>query len=623
MNALLRRYRHSFHLRIFLAMALVVFLFIPGAGYIGYLQARKAIDDQMRQHAVSTVGQITRQVASFIAQHASNVQLIKLLIEHRLIDPANEQALLQYFQLFKQGHPEFVNIYYGDTRGRFIMAPPQSPEVFATYDPRVRPWYRGAVQARTIHWTEVYLFASARQPGITVSAPVLGENGAARGVCAIDLDLSAFSRFLQGIDIGRQGFAYILDKRTGHVIAHPSLGQLPWNMTHIDLMRRCRDDLASRNATSGMTGFQGEQFFTVHTDFPGKDWTVGVTILVSDYMRTIRTVQWTTVTLVFIGIVLSGLLSSILAMTVIRPLRTLQQGIERISRGDLDHKVDINDPDMVSSLAASFNRMALSLRDSLAELKATCAELAEKEKLAVVGRMTAGIAHEIKNPLGVIHGSAQIVVNPDRPWEMRERAARFIIDEVARLDATLKSFLTFARPAKPSFRPIDLLLLLEETLSATEERYRAEGYTIVRDFPDTVPAISADGDQLRQVVWNVAFNAIKAMPDGGLITFRVRVEEVLPAEAGDAAGVIDSPAVARRWVVVTVEDTGCGMDKEQMAHIFEPFVSYRDDGTGLGLSIVHQIVRLHRGHIRIRSRVGEGTAFAIFFPCEAGGDPPC
>ena len=104
---------------------------------------------------------------------------------------------------------------------------------------------------------------------------------------------------------------------------------------------------------------------------------------------------------------------------------------------------------------------------------------------------------------------------------------------------------------------------------------------------------------------------------------RVRVEEGLPPEADQAAGVIDSPAVARRWVVVTVEDTGCGIAEEQVAQIFDPFVSFRDDGTGLGLSIVHQIVRLHRGHIRIRSRVGEGTAFAIFFPCEDGGDPPC
>jgi signal transduction histidine kinase len=623
MKQLLRRGRHSFHLRLFLAMALVVFLFIPGAGYIAYLQARKAIDDQMRQHANSTVSQITRQVRSFIAQHSDNVQLIKLLLEHRLINPADEQALLRYFQLFKQGHPEFVNIYYGDAGGRFVMAPPQAPEVFATYDPRVRPWYTGAARTGLVHWTEIYLFASARQPGITVSAPVFDEHGDLRGVSAIDLDLSAFSRFLQGIDIGRQGFAYILDKRRGHVIAHPSLSQLPYNMRHIDLMRRCRDDLTSRGAAAGMTTFQGEQFYTVHADFPGQDWTVGVTLLVSDYMRTIRAVQWTTLTLVLVGILLSGLLSSTLAMAVIRPLRTLRQGIERISRGDLDHKVEIDDPDMVSDLAAAFNRMAASLRASLTELRATYAELAENEKLATVGRMTAGIAHEIRNPLGVIHGSAQIVVNRDRPWEMRERAARFIIDEVTRLDATLKSFLTFARPANPSFRRTDLLLLLEETLVATEERYREEGYTVVRDFPAMVPAIEADPDQIRQVIWNVALNALKAMPGGGVLSLRLQVEPGPPPVDAGAADVVEAAVVEGRWVVVTVADSGCGIAEEQMRHIFDPFVSYRDDGTGLGLSIVHQIVRLHRGHVRIHSRVGEGTAVALYFPCAEEGNPSC
>lgn len=622
MRELLRRCRHSFHLRLFLAMALVVFLFIPGAGYIAYLQARKAIDDQMRQHAGSTVSQITRQVGSFIAQHSDNVQLIKLLLEQRLIDPADEQALLRYFQLFKQGHPEFVNIYYGDSDGRFVMAPPQAPEVFATYDPRVRPWYTGAAQAGTIHWTAIYLFASARQPGITVSAPVFDEHGGLRGVSAIDLDLSAFSRFLQGIDIGRQGFAYILDKRRGHVIAHPSLGQLPYNMNHIELMRRCRDDLAERGAASGMTVFQGEQFYTVHADFPGQDWTVGVTILVSDYMRTIRAVRWATLSLVLVGILLSGLLSSALAMTVIRPLRTLQQGIERISGGELDHTVDIDDPDMVSDLAASFNRMAASLRESLAELRSTCAKLAEKEKLATVGRMTAGIAHEIRNPLGVIHGSAQIVVNRDRPWEMRERAARFIIDEVTRLDATLRSFLTFARPAKPSFRRTDLLLLLEETLVATEARYRSEGYTVVHDFPAIVPAIEADPDQIRQVVWNVTLNALKAMPGGGVLSLRIHVEPGPPPGHEDAQS--PNPVDAQRpWVVVTVADSGCGIADEHLHDIFDPFVSYRDDGTGLGLSIVHQLVRLHRGEVRIRSRLGEGTVVALHFPCAEEAERSC
>ena len=232
-----------------------------------------------------------------------------------------------------------------------------------------------------------------------------------------------------------------------------------------------------------MTSFQGENFFTAYTDYPGKDWTVGVTISVSDYMKTIRFIKQTTFSLVIAAILLASLLSYLLAMTIIRPLHSLQQGIERISRGDLDYKVAIEDPDIASALACSFNQMAFSLQKSLVELKLTYAELAEKEKLAAVGKMTAGIAHEIKNPLGVILGSAQIVVNRERPWEMREKAARFIIDEVARLDNTLKSFLAFARPPSPTFQETDMIRLLEDTLSATEERYLEEGYTIVRDFP--------------------------------------------------------------------------------------------------------------------------------------------
>ena len=247
---------------------------------------------------------------------------------------------------------------------------------------------------------------------------------------------------------------------------------------------------------------------------------------------------------------------------------------------------------------------------------------AQQLKLASLGRLTAGIAHEIRNPLGVIHGSAQIVVNRDRPWEMRERAARFIIDEVTRLDATLRSFLTFARPAKPSFRRTDLLLLLEETLVATEARYRSEGYTVVHDFPAIVPAIEADPDQIRQVVWNVTLNALKAMPGGGVLSLRIHVEPGPPPGHEDAES--PNPVDAQRpWVVVTVADSGCGIADEHLHDIFDPFVSYRDDGTGLGLSIVHQLVRLHRGEVRIRSRLGEGTVVALHFPCAEEAERSC
>lgn len=621
----LRKYRQSFHLRVFLALVLVIVIFIPGTGYVGYLQALKVAEDQMEQYTIGTTEQISKRVTSFLAQHTHNVDLLARLFEKGLIDSMDDRQLLDYFHLFKKDHPEFVNIYFGDERGRFLMVPPQSPEVHKIFDPRIRPWYKGAVAIHGIHWTDVYLFASTQKPGITVSAPIHAENKFLRGVCGIDIDLVAFSKFLQGIDIGDQGIAYIFENRTGHIIAHPSLAGLPGKSDRLDLLRTCLADLTARKRSFGRTSFNGEQYFTAYSRYPGKDWTVGITLSISDYLQKIQVIKKTTITLVIVAILLAGILSYLLAKTIISPLLRLQQGIERITGGDLEYRVAIKDPDIARGLARSFNRMALSLRKSLAELKTTYAELQEKQKLAAVGKMTAGIAHEIKNPLGIILGSTQIVLDRQRPWEMREKAASFIMAEVVRLDTTLKAFLAFAKPATPVFGEVDIIRLLEEMLSATEERYLEEGYRFVRDFPDSVPLVEADPSQIRQIFMNIFLNSFKAMPDGGTISITIRAEkepEILKIDKRFIS--IRNPfTVARDWLIISIRDEGCGIPEEYMGKIMEPFVSFSDDGIGLGLSIVSQLVRLHRGHIQIESSEGSGTTFHLFFPCilkKQGGD---
>ncbi len=614
---LLKHYIHSFHIRVFLALSLIIFIFIPGTGYIGFLQAYKVVENQMQQYTIGTAGQITKRITSFLAQHSYNVKLIKSLLENNLVTTANDKELLGYFNLFRKDHPEFVNIYYGDTQGGFFMVPPQIPEVHKVFDPRIRPWYKGAVETMDLHWTDVYLFASTQKPGITVSVPIFDDEGKLKGVCGIDIDLSAFSRFLDGIEIGKEGFAYIFEKTHGRVIAHPGLVQLPWNEGHIELLRHCRETLQGEGRDFGLITYKGNDYFTAYADYPGEEWTVGVTLPFSEYYETIQFIKKSTFSLVVIGILLSSILSYLLTRTVIMPLHTLQKGIDRISRGDLEYKVEITDPDIASDLASSFNSMALSLRRSLSELKETYAELAEKEKLAAVGEMTAGIAHEIKNPLGVILGSAQVVLDRERPWAMRERAARFIIDEVERLNDTLKAFLSFARPASPSFAQTDIIRLLEETLSATEERYQAEGYTFIRDYQEDILPIEADSNQIRQIFWNICLNSIQAMPEGGDITIRVKMDTAknLLGEEREEMSIGNPFAAPREWLVVTIADKGCGIPQQRVEKVMDPFVSFRDDGIGLGLSIVSQIVKLHRGYVKVDSVEGEGTTFHLLFPC--------
>jgi len=616
-NKISRKFRQSFQLRIFLALVLIVMIFIPGTGYVGYLQALKVTKNQMKLYTVGTGQQIAKHVNSFLSQHTYNVTLLASLFEENLISSSNNTELLQYFTLFKKDHPEFVNIYYGDETGHFVMVPPQRPEIKKQFDPRKRPWYTGAATNKAFYWTNVYHFASSEKPGITVSAPVYNEAGQLRGVCGIDVDLIAFSSFLQGIDIGKDSIAYILENKTGRIIAHPWLTGKPDSENKLDLLKAIKDQLGSEKNISGQTIHSGDQFFTAYTAYPQNDWTIGVTVSTLSYLQQIQIIKQTTVSLIIVAILLASLLSYLLSKNIISPLLKLKQGIERVTSGDLEYRVQVSDPDIARDLARAFNKMALSLRKSLVELKSTYVELQEKQKLAAVGKMTAGIAHEIKNPLGIILGSTQVVLDRKRPWEMREKAASFIMDEVVRLDTTLKSFLAFAKPATPIFSDVDVVKILEEILSATEERYSDDGYAIIRNFPKTTPLIEADPAQVRQIFLNIFLNGFKAMPDGGSLTIRVR-SETEPKINGASKRFISirNPfTVARDWLIISITDEGHGIGEEQLKNMMDPFVSFHDDGVGLGLSIVSQLLKLHRGHILAESQIGVGTTFHVYFPC--------
>lgn len=602
----------SLQIRLFLALALIISIFIPGTGYFSYLQARKAVEKQMRHYAISTASQNAERVRQFLSQIMDNARLIKASLEKGMIDINDRMELINYFYLLKKDHTEFVNVQYGDTKGRFIMVPAQSPEIHKIFDPRIRPWYLGAVSTRGEHWTEVYIFASSQKPGITASIPIYKDNRL-QGVCGIDIDLSTFSRFLQSIKIEDRGYAYIIENRHGRVIAHPDLVQRTWDPMHIELLSTCLADLKAAEKQFGATSFQGEYFYTAYTDYPENNWTVGVTLPMTEFLNHIQSIKKTTMSLVIAAMLLCSVFSYLFTLTTVNPLKALRKGIERISSGDLDYHVAPPGLDIADALAHAYNQMAASLRSSQEELKRTYFELAEKEKMAALGQMTAGIAHELKNPLGVILGSAQVVANSGRPMEMREEAAHFIIDEIERLNKTLKSFLAFSKPAPPQLSATDLNQLLEETLAATEAQMREKKIHVEKDLATDNGVCLADKDQLRQVFWNILINAQLAMPAGGRLRISSAHRSLAPcADGSQEAGIRMGPT---RELEIQIEDSGGGMPVDQVKKIFDPFVSYRSGGIGLGLSIVHQILKLHQARIEVHSVLNQGTVFTLSFPC--------
>jgi two-component system sensor histidine kinase PilS (NtrC family) len=232
----------------------------------------------------------------------------------------------------------------------------------------------------------------------------------------------------------------------------------------------------------------------------------------------------------------------------------------------------------------------------LTEEKRREAEYRTKDRMALLGRMAAGIAHEIRNPLASIAGSVKLLESLARLDEDQTKLISIVSQESERLNKLVSDFLLYYRDRHLEFRPVDIVNLLEETLVLLEHHPQfGPQYRVERRFPRHAVTISADHDKLRQVFWNICDNALKAMPKGGVVTAEID-------EVGDDR------------LRVTLGDTGMGFTQAQVEELFEPFRSGFSDGKGLGLAIVYQIIQGHQGTIRLESRPGKGARFLIELP---------
>jgi len=232
----------------------------------------------------------------------------------------------------------------------------------------------------------------------------------------------------------------------------------------------------------------------------------------------------------------------------------------------------------------------------LTEIRVLEEEVALKKRMAALGEMAAGVAHELRNPMASISGSVQVLKRDLQPRGEAADLMDIVIKESKRLDKIIRDFLLFAKPGRFQPEAADLVVLLRETLSLLENSEEKQpGHLVATQFrPDSIPVV-VDVNRMKQVFWNLAKNALRAMPKGGTLTVRA-------IDAQDD------------HVVVAFADTGVGMSESEVASSFEPFQGSFTGGTGLGLAIVYRIVEEHGGRIRIKSRPGEGAEIALHLP---------
>jgi signal transduction histidine kinase len=298
------------------------------------------------------------------------------------------------------------------------------------------------------------------------------------------------------------------------------------------------------------------------------------------------------------SIVVGILVALILMRLITKPMRAFIKSMKTISDGNLHQEISLDTSYEFRMMADSFNHMAKSLRESKEELKKTYEELSQKHKLAALGEFAARVAHEIKNPLGIIKGSAQIILDKDSSSEIKTEVWTYIIEEIDRLNRKVMNILDYARPRTMSLEPTDINDLIEKTLYFGETQHiKGEGVNIVKKFDNNLPVIKADPEMMRQALLNLLINSYQAVREKGEIIISTFIDQ-------------------EGWLKISFRDTGEGIPEKDLDKIFDPFFTTKKEGTGLGLSIVRQIIDNHKGKIQIESKVGEGTEIAILLPVQ-------
>lgn len=321
------------------------------------------------------------------------------------------------------------------------------------------------------------------------------------------------------------------------------------------------------------------------------------------------------------------LLSSLLIYLVLRkfvlkPVSTLTDDMKKVSTGDLEQKIVMKSEDEIGVLADTFNLMTKDLKvaretaenwtrtletevsKKVAELKKSQDKLFQAEKLASLGRLTADVAHEIRNPLTAVGGFAHRL-HKIVEGEKQKEYADVIIAEVERLERILKDVLTFSRDARFHLERRPLEEAVHEVVRVYEGLCREQSIEVDVRITENLPPVLIDKDQVKQALTNLVANAMDVMQKGGMLTISVGREEI-----NDVT-----------YVFLTVSDTGPGIPEEKLPLIFEPFFSTKEiHGTGLGLSITRKIIEEHGGFIRAESEEGRGATIGLYFPFQKEED---
>jgi two-component system NtrC family sensor kinase len=305
------------------------------------------------------------------------------------------------------------------------------------------------------------------------------------------------------------------------------------------------------------------------------------------------------------------------------PVKHLSETVASFADGHFGKTVSTNREDEIGKLIAGFNMMAEKLKKAYKELegkveasnkeleiayqmlKQRQEQLIRSEKMAALGQLSAGIAHEIRNPLTSFKIFIQSLEKEIDLDDNRKEDFRIIMKEIDRINENIARFLNFARPEEPLFQAIRVSSLVKDTVNLLAAKLKSSGIRLDISLPDEDPPVEGDPKQLTQVFLNLLLNAVEAMPQGGTLTISSVVKV--------------NPDTLQESFQLVIKDTGQGIPEKDQPYLFDPFFTTKAGGTGLGLSIVYSIIQKHNGRIEVESELGKGSSFILSLPIQKEG----
>ena len=533
----------------------------------------------------------------------------------------NQRALLyiQHWLTIRPG--EYHNILVTDEQGALIAS--AAPDVSYLHGDEL--WWREAYAGGRggIYVSDIY----EQAPGVyllDLAVPIFDEaRTRAIGVAKLEVRRDSLMKAIMEIRVGERGHGMLLNTEgtplicpvlppKAHLINDPLMKQI--------MQTRPGWVVAEDDAHGGhnsIVGFAPITFANklTETSLGGNMWYAFVRqdpaetyAPVYSLLRTVGLIGFGLVTALatlgfFVGrlIVKPVLLLQEQADAVRQSVRDLASAgrFERMRMGTVRPRVAVRTGDELESLALAFNQMTEALDESLKTIRDQADELVRKEKLASVGQLLAALAHDIKNPLGVIRSSAQLVLDERQPDAVKREVAQYVIDETDRLTNRINHFLRFARQKPPDLRPVAPRVLLDAAVREWDALGKGEPITTCVQVPDGVADLLVDAEQVKEALVNLMINAREAMPRGGTLTLSAAAA---PDDAAPAA------------VDLRVTDTGTGISPDHLTQMFDPFFTTKDYGTGLGLTNAKRLVENNGGQLEIRSTEGRGTEVRLRLP---------